>query len=149
MNEWLIARWNEKVKPDDEIWFLGDFAFCGTTKSTEILTRLKGRKNLILGNHDYGKKIDPFFETVQHYKSLRVNGQQIVLCHFPILSWDGMAHGSWHLHGHCHGSLVGGPFDVGLRLDVGVDCHDWYPVSYEDIRAIMNTRAFVKVDHHE
>lgn len=166
MNEGLIQRWNEKIKPDDEVWFLGDFAFCGVSKAVPILERLNGVKNAVLGNHDYKlfKKLDcpMFFKSVQHYKHLRVSlqyvdeeeqpqqyGQSIILCHFPILSWDGMAHGSWMLHGHCHGGLDHNLNATGLRLDVGVDSHNWYPISLEDVWAKLALRTVVPVDHHK
>jgi calcineurin-like phosphoesterase family protein len=155
MNEGLIQRWNEKIGGDDEVYFLGDFAFCGTQKARDILERLQGRKFWIRGNHDYGlsKKIDGYFEWVRDYYLLKVHDvhqdeedetkfhqyhQPIVLCHFPILSWDGLAHGSWHLHGHCHGSL---PTTKMKRMDVGVDTNNWYPYSYQDIKTVMIWRG--------
>lgn len=175
MNEWLISHWNVKVKPDDQVWHLGDFAFCGFEKYKEIVSRLNGQINLIVGNHDYGliKKIkewsgcgSPFdkVRSIQDYKMLRQNivyeddegenkqyAQPIVLCHFPILSWDGMAHGSWHLHGHCHGSIDRTWNSTGLRMDVGVDAEgiNWSPISLEEVQNRMALRTVVPVDHHK
>lgn len=164
MNELLIRNWNSKVKPDDEVWHLGDFAFCGWTKFIPILERLNGRKNWVLGNHDYGlfkkEEVRKHFEFVGDYKRLMIHDsyegnegeiqqyhQPIILCHFPILSWDGMAHGSWHLHGHCHGSL---PDTGGLRMDVGVDPMGYFPVSFEELKNKMALRTVVPSgDHHK
>lgn len=167
MNGWLIKRWNEKVKPEDEVWHLGDFAFCGSERFKEIVSQLHGRLNWVLGNHDYGLArkdwVKSKFESIQHYKFLRANityeddegetkqyPQPIVLCHFPILSWDGMAHGSWHLHGHCHGSIDRTWNSTGLRMDVGVDAegNNWSPVSLEEVQTRMALRTVVPVDHH-
>jgi calcineurin-like phosphoesterase family protein len=139
---------------------------------------LKGKKYLIRGNHDHKlcktKELTDYFEWVKDYYVLRVhdkyaNGiddseilqyhQSIVLCHFPILSWEGMQHGNWHLHGHCHDSL---PPTSQKRLDVGVDGNyhpndtntgvnpDKYlmPYSYKDVKEIMSKREFKPVDHH-
>ena len=159
MNEGLIRRWNEHILEDDMVYHLGDFAFCGTTKCADIFGKLKGRKFLIRGNHDGQSQCKPGWEWVKDYYSLRVQltyqdddgeekqyVQPIILMHFPILSWDGMAHGSWHLHGHCHGSLP----DTGvMRLDVGVDCNNWYPCSLDDIRKKMIMRSIIPVDHHK
>src|SRR3990167_8010996 len=101
MNKFLIARYNEKVQPDDEVWHLGDFAFCGRDKAIEILEQLNGHIHLVRGNHDGSlvNKIAPMFEEVLDYKLLKVHlnyeaddgetvqyHQPIVLCHFPILS---------------------------------------------------------------
>jgi calcineurin-like phosphoesterase family protein len=155
MNEMLIKRYNEVVKPDDLVYHLGDFAFCGSQKANAILEQLPGRKFWILGNHDMGlmKQVAHHFEWVRDYYKLKVEleregvkyVQPIVLCHFPILSWDNMSHGSWHLHGHCHGSLP----DSGVkRIDVGVDCHNWYPISLERVTKLMALRAVKPVDHH-
>lgn len=152
MNELLIEAWNECVRPQDTIWHLGDFAFCGKNKAIEILEQLNGHKNLVVGNHDYSlvKKIDVFFDEVVDYKMLKVHlnyqaddgeivqyYQPVVLCHFPLLSWDLMRHGSWHLHGHCHGTL---PKTAALRLDVGVDVHGYHPINTEQIQNILALR---------
>lgn len=165
MNELLIERWNEKIKTDDLVYHLGDFAFCGSSKAIAILQRLNGIKFWIRGNHDYGlaKKPDvsSFFQWTQDYYLLKVHDQfetddgeiqqyhqPIVLSHFPLLSWDGMAHGSWHLHGHCHGSIDNTFNAKGTRKDVGVDTNNLYPYSYEEIKKIMVMRSVIPVDHH-
>lgn len=104
------------------------------------------------------KQVAHHFEWVRDYYKLKTEieyqdddgefkkwVQPIILCHFPILSWDNMSHGSWHLHGHCHGSLP----DTGVkRIDVGVDCHNWYPISLEQVTKLMALRAVKPVDHH-
>ena len=158
MNKVLIERWNERIKKDDEVYFLGDLAFCGRDKAIAILEQLNGVKYWIRGNHDYdlAKKdgVSVFFEWVRDLYTLRVHDkdendtqyhQPIVLCHYPLLTWDGAAHGTWHLHGHCHGSLFQ---TQGSRLDVGVDTHNLYPYSYQEVKDFMKTREFVKIDHH-
>src|SRR5690606_13737518 len=120
-------------------------------------------KYWIRGNHDYSLAKKPevaeHFEWIRDYYMLRVhdkyeadNGdeqqfhQPIALMHFPILSWDGMHHGTWMLHGHCHGSL---PDTGGQRMDVGVDTNNLYPYSYEDVKKRMVLRTVVPVDHHK
>ena len=159
MNDGLIANWNWRVHQDDTVYFIGDFAFCGATKAQAIFDQLPGQKHLILGNHDYQttKKlpwlsikdyclIRPHIEYQDDEGEMCKTPHPIVLCHFPILSWDGMAHGSWMLHGHCHGSLA----DSGaLRLDVGVDAHNMQPISLEEVQTYMALRTVVPVDHHK
>ena len=160
MNALLVQRWNSAIGPEDEVYHLGDFAFCGKTKAIEILEQLNGKKHWILGNHDrqLGKKVGAFFDSIQDYKVLRVHDsyqtdegefqqyhQPIVLMHFPILSWENMQHGTWHLHGHCHGNLA--PTKA-CRMDVGVDTNNLFPYSYEQIKKIMVMRSIVPVDHH-
>lgn len=123
MDEALVNNWNAIVHPNDIIYHLGDFQF----KESGIAKRLKGRKCLVLGNHD--KSIDHnLFEWVKPYYELKEHN--IVLFHFPIESWNKKHHGSIHLHGHCHGSLK----SEGIkRLDVGVDCTNYKPISLDEI----------------
>lgn len=164
MNVGLISNWNSVVSPDDTVFFLGDLFFCGKQKAIDILSNLNGRIHWIAGNHDKGyvKKQDLLsrFEGVDKLKNIRIkcilerNGgivefdKKIVLCHFPLLSWEGLGGGSWHLHGHCHGSLrdqLGG-----LRMDVGVDCHaDYRPFSLDEVIDHMDSRKAEFVDHHK
>ena len=51
MDEAMIANWNARVKGDDTVYVLGDMFFRSTNAET-ILQRLKGKKRLIVGNHD-------------------------------------------------------------------------------------------------
>lgn len=161
MNAGLIANYRACVKPEDHVYHLGDFGFCGVDTGLEIIKQLPGRKHWILGNHDgkLARRAASYFEEVVPYKLLMEHikyeddegvPQQyhmpIVLFHFPITSWDGMGRGSFHLHGHCHGSL---PDTGSLRLDVGVDCWNMSPVSMETIQNEMALRTVVPVDHHD
>lgn len=166
MNEVLIARWNNYVRPEDTIYHLGDFAFCGKTRAQEVLEQLNGKKIWILGNHDYSlaDKVGVYFDEIYDYRVIRVHEKyqdddgewrqfhrKIVLCHFPIESWDGMGHGSWHLHGHCHGNLRN---QRGLRMDVGVDTNNLAPYSLDEITKVLTMRSVVlsndyqTPDHH-
>ncbi|WP_251982314.1 metallophosphoesterase [Methylobacterium sp. B1] len=52
-DETLIAAWNSVVRPADEVWHLGDFAYrCTQEHAQRCFDRLNGRKRLIRGNHD-------------------------------------------------------------------------------------------------
>jgi len=138
----MIAKWNERVGKDDVVWHLGDFGFHSTAEQLNpILGQLQGTINVVLGNHDYNPdlettaywRINQFFE----YKKILVNSQAIVLCHYPLQEWDGSFRGSWHLHGHSHNQWPQSPWK---RLDVGVDGHGFYPWSFEELKAVMDTR---------
>jgi len=73
MNEVMIRNWNERVTGADTVYILGDMFFrCNDAE--DILKRLKGKKRLIVGNHDgswmtkfdyerYFVSIDKFLET--------------------------------------------------------------------------------------
>ncbi len=81
--------------------------------------------------------------------NLTIEGQETRIClfHYPIGSWDKVHHGSWCLHGHCHGSYTHGR---GKILDVGIDgpISNLTPLSLDEIAAYMKTREVFVTDHH-
>jgi calcineurin-like phosphoesterase family protein len=155
MTETIIDRWNAVVLPGDTVFHLGDFAISRGKKHAEpvdnILARLNGQKWLISGNHDRDEvKKNPRWTMVKDYHEIRVDlggkhKQRIVLFHYAMRVWNQMHRGAWLLHGHSHGNL---PDIGGKSLDVGVDCHDFRPVSLAIIAGFMHHREIVLPDHH-
>lgn len=142
MDRTLIRNWNARVSPDDDIYILGDLTLKGPTLANALLEQLQGRKYLIRGNHDRFADRENFrrdaFVWVKDYFELCIQGNYFILCHYPLLSWNGMYRGSFQLHGHQHNkseyNLTNR--DAGVRrLDVGVDAHGMFPVSVEEILA--------------
>lgn len=144
MNEALIKNWNAKVKPQDTIYHLGDF--CMASEGQRILDRLNGKKHLVKGNHDKkGAKLNGW-ESVSDYLEFKHNKQLIVMSHYAMRVWNKSHYGSWMLYGHSHGSL---PDDPNAKsFDVGVDCHNYAPLSFSEVKAIMAKKNMVAVDHH-
>lgn len=119
----LIANWNETVSPQDEVWHLGDFAAKRNGLAEDILSRLNGRKHLIVGNNDPNDTTGAGgWHSVQHYAELMVDGRLLVLCHYPFRTWNQMGKKSINLHGHSHGRLKPMPrqFDVGWMREACV-----------------------------
>lgn len=143
MDEAIVARWNARIGPDDEVWHLGDVWVKGDRPPSELLPRLAGRKHLIIGNHDE-KRADvlealrPHFVEVAHIHTLEAGGQRIALCHYPLRDWWKMGDGAWHLFGHVHGELDAAPH--GRSMDVGVDSHGFAPVSLDEVAARLAPR---------
>lgn len=142
MDEALIQNWNRKVSPKDDIYILGDFTLKGPEKANGFLERLQGRKYLICGNHDgYADRASfrkELFLWVRDYYELMYRGRWFILCHYPLLSWNGMWRGAFHLHGHQHNHSGYNEYNrkMGIaRLDVGVDAQDMAPVSAEELLA--------------
>lgn len=146
MNEGLIESWNARVKPNDEIYHLGDFALGKSDTIEPLLKRLNGCKYLIVGNHDGAATTRAQgWNRVRHYDEIRIGGQLIVLCHYAMRVWCKSHRGSWHLYGHSHGSL---PDIGGKTIDVGVDVQNYEPISFDEVRCIMRDRDVIVVDHH-
>ena len=104
MNEALIAAWNERVHGNDTVYIVGDMFFhCADPES--ILKRLKGKKHLIVGNHDgswMGKvDLNRYFLSADHYLEISDGAHALTLCHYPMLTWK-HAKRSYMIHGHIH-----------------------------------------------
>ncbi len=85
MDKALIDNWNNTVSNDDLVWVLGDFALASRDYTKFIIKSLKGRKRLILGNHDrYNPEWyrEAGFEFVSPYPI--IIHDFIVLSHAPL-----------------------------------------------------------------
>ncbi len=154
MDREMISKWNETVPEDGIVFFLGDFSFHKQQVSKDILEQLNGKVILIKGNHD---KNPSYFKEIHNLLDIKVldnlNGfsdgfTHITLCHYPMAIWNKKHYGSWHLHGHSHGTykpvancsdhhFKGLPenlfFKYNKIIDVGVDVWNFRPVSYNQI----------------
>lgn len=155
MNEALIANWNGVVAKGDTVYVVGDLSFeRDSYKVAAMVGQLKGRKHLIRGNHDKHLDVDVMltvFDSVSDIKEVKVpNGegghQLIVLCHYALKVWNASHYASWHCFGHSHGNVPDDPDS--LSLDVGVDCWNYTPVSFEQIKERMALKTFKPIDGH-
>lgn len=150
MDEKMIAKWNARVKPDDLVYHIGDFSLVRDRDQVEnYIRRLTGHIHLVHGNHDRQQVLDArgFASRPTPYKEIKVGEQKIILCHYAFKVWNGSHRGSWNLHGHSHGNL-----DRDFKrkqLDVGVDCWNYQPISFEEIQQEMAKHKSESVDHHE
>ena len=135
MNEAIINNWNERIKPNDDVYHLGDFGLAPLFKLQEWFDRLNGQKHLILGNHDKDIKKVRGWVWIKDYHRLHIGEDRIILFHYGMRVWDRSHHGSIQLYGHSHGSLPGDS----QQLDVGVDCWNFRPVNLKEIKARLKT----------
>lgn len=132
MNNELVKRNNEIVGKDDFVIHAGDFCWKGNADFIRDLhKKLIGNHVFLRGSHDNwmnGSYHEIWEKTIE--------GQHIVVCHYAMRTWGKSHWNSWQLHGHSHGMLE----SIGKQYDVGVDCNNFYPVSFEQIVEIMKTR---------
>lgn len=86
MNAELIKRYNQVVKPEDTVLWLGDCFFCGRIKAKEIMDQLNGRKILILGNHDDAsltRMMKLGFVWACNEMRIKLGGHTVRICHYP------------------------------------------------------------------
>lgn len=142
MNEAMIERWNARVGVEDSIYFLGDFAMGRGVDEVfvrTIINQLNGFKIMILGNHDQPSKWGSGLASIvcdndirnvnivsDQICTVKIDGKQFVMCHYPLADWDNKHHGTIHLHGHVHTQFrtkaVHDMKQMG-RYDIGVDMY--------------------------
>jgi calcineurin-like phosphoesterase family protein len=167
MNEELIANWNKTISKDDIVFYLGDISFGNFTKTKESVDRLNGKIHFIMGNHDNWKIISKLdrFESVSGLMDIYVKDdeitdkklgsyQHIVLCHYPIVSWNRQHYGAWHLFGHTHhsfytkGNQINDELYKRKCLDMGTNGWGYYPASYDQVKKEMSTKI-IGTFHHD
>lgn len=141
MDAALIHGWNAVVAPGDAVYHLGDFCYRASRSAVAYRQKLNGKIHLIAGNHDTGTVKDhaDLFASVSQIKELTIEGQMLVLCHYPMREWPGFWRGAWHLFGHMHGRMDGET--IGRSLDVGVDSHHFRPIGMDRLRVLLGGRV--------
>jgi calcineurin-like phosphoesterase family protein len=152
----IIESWNSVVQPQDIVWHLGDVTVGGHGDDfLEAVRQLNGHKHLVTGNHDavwpahkdarkHQRKWMTVFESVQAFAKTRIEGETVLLSHFPY-SGDHTEvdrdtqfrlrdEGAWLLHGHLHSPERA---TSNHSVHVGLDAWDLKPVNSRDIGYLM------------
>jgi len=149
MNDTILFNHNTIVKPGDNFYFLGDFCF-DVRRAEEFLELMNGNLFFIKGNHDKNDTIKLYKQYgtyLGEQKKIKIGEQEIVLNHYSMNVWDKCHHGSWHLFGHSHGSLLDNPNS--LSFDVGCNIWGYEPLEFERVKEIMSHKTFKPIDHHK
>lgn len=130
MNHTMILNHNEVVSDNDNVVHVGDFALAPKPQVDDIIRQLKGDHIFILGSHDrwLGNRYP-----IQLWERM-IDDHCVVACHYAMRVWPKSHYGSWHVYGHSHGNLE----SLGKSYDVGVDNNNFYPVSFDQLKIIMD-----------
>ena len=150
MDSLIMMNWNATVRPEDTVYHLGDVVFYDTVAILPRLRTLAGKKYLVPGNHDKPGQLELLREVftilpplVEVVAKADGHGYHLSLCHYPMESWNRSGRGALMLHGHTHGRLEGNT----QRMDVGVDCWNFFPARLENI--LLRLKALQKYEKRE
>lgn len=115
MNDYMLEKWNQKVRNRDDVVILGDFSWGSAEQTNELLQKLHGKLYLIQGNHDRFYKNKGYdasrFVWIKPYAELNDKKRKVILCHYPIMCYnhqyrmDEAGKGkAYMLYGHVHDS---------------------------------------------
>ena len=144
-NNSIIDNINSLVRKGDVLWILGDFCWGNWKNGMDKATKEYRDKimvddvRLVRGNHDPEEVLSIFTKTYD-IVYVKLAGQGIMMCHYPMVSWKNREHYSWHIYGHCHSrneTWRETHMSNALACDVGVDCWDFKPVSFDQLKQKM------------
>lgn len=106
----IVSKWNKKIKEDDEVFILGDVAENDIDEVLCIIKSLKGKKHLIIGNHDEKflseYKSSHLFESIEFIKLIYDKGRKVALCHYPLMDWMEFNRQGMFVYGHIHNKTI-------------------------------------------
>lgn len=113
MHEYMIHKWNAKVRPKDEVIILGDVSMERGKRTSDILACLNGGLCLIIGNHDKylgDRRFDSSrFEWIKPYAEVHDDKRKVILSHYPVFCYNGQYRRdkegnakTYMLYGHVH-----------------------------------------------
>ena len=138
MNEEQIKRYNSLVTDEDTVYIAGDSMMgADMNAGLALLRRLKGKKYLVIGNHDTDARIEAYknsgiFEDVQFAYRLKVKGRTYLITHYPTITANGEDTRTVNLYGHTHQTFIHFE-DRKYMYHIGVDSNNCYPVNLNDI----------------
>lgn len=133
MHEYMIKQWNSVVKDNDNVYHLGDVTFKYDKEFNSLMSRLKGRKRLILGNHDKikGTNLMDWFEKLDLWKGFKEHN--FTATHIPLML-QSLRDGTYNVHGHVHQNSLNNP----NYINVSVEVRNYTPVHIDEIGAEIN-----------
>jgi calcineurin-like phosphoesterase family protein len=128
MNEFMIRSWNDTVGPEDHVYHLGDVYFGPDDAADDILSRLNGKKRLIVGNHDEIKSrvLQKHFQKMMLWRLFKEH--DILLTHVPIHQSE-IRKAKYNVHGHIHQNDA----PSSSHINVSVEKTGYRPILLDDI----------------
>ncbi len=139
MNDTLIKNWNKKIKKNDIVFHLGNFAWDPIT-ARQVLKKLKGKIWFLQGSHDAAlEEVIEDFPNAQFFSDsiMELPDFDTVICHYPLSVWNGKDSGTIHMHGH---TVFSHKTDLKIenRFNVCSDFWGFTPINYLTLKDFIN-----------
>jgi calcineurin-like phosphoesterase family protein len=149
MNEHIIAAHNTVVKPDDDVYVLGDLMLGDNEKGIECIKRMNGKHHIVWGNHDTSSRKTKYAELSNMVESnnvivLKYKKHHFYMSHYPTLTGnlenESLTQMTLNLFGHTH-QQTNFYMDMPYLYHCGVDSHNCQPVLLDDIIEEMHAKV--------
>ncbi|MBZ5973505.1 metallophosphoesterase family protein [Leuconostoc gelidum subsp. gasicomitatum] len=147
MDSYLETTWNNVVKDEDTVYFLGDLGmFRKKQDFIAQLTRLNGHIVFFKGNHDHSDQLKAavkasetgIVEVVDTAKAVKINGVQVWLSHYAI----DLPYPMLSVHGHIHEAEYqsDGMINLSLDSDYMQTRRFGAPISFDELTPLLVAR---------
>lgn len=155
-DETIVRNWNSIVKPEDEVYHLGDVMLIDSEKGIKYLKNLNGKIHLILGNHCTNTKIElykqcPNIVSIDYAKEIKIGKNYFWLCHYPTITANYDDNKPWakhliNIYGHTHQTEKFYRIKETSEINpymycVCLDAHNNRPVSIDEILLDIKTKV--------
>lgn len=146
-DETILDGINSLVGEHDILYHLGDFAFGVKEISVPKYRNLIKCKNIHIlnGNHDKYHVNKANFSSARDFFEGSFGKHYVVMCHYPLYSWNNAGRGSIHLHGHQH---LNGNLKTGRIKDLDIAGNNFKPYNLEELLDEMSKIPIWTPDHH-
>lgn len=126
MDEYMIARWNERVQSNERVYHCGDVVI--NRKFLSQLERLNGRIVLVKGNHDIYDLNDyrKYFDDIRSYVVSPKGGY--IASHVPLHE-SCIDRFGLNIHGHLHYNIINDP----RYINISVEQIQYAPISTDQL----------------
>jgi calcineurin-like phosphoesterase family protein len=127
MNELIVKNWNNIVSKKDAVYLLGDITM--EKKNYEIVSRLQGVINVVLGNHDERQHVKELLKYVNSVSGMIDYKNKVILTHCPVHPSQLEFRYSHNIHGHVHENSL----DDKRYINVCAEVIDYKPKLITDL----------------
>ena len=165
MNDYLISAYNSVVKPEDDVYVLGDLIL-GDVHNIDYVKQMNGKLHIVRGNHDTDNRWEEYSKLpnvveMQNAIYLKYKKHHFYLSHFPTLTGnlqkETITQMTLNLFGHTHQQTNFYNFvksddevvEILYMYHVGVDSHNCYPILLDEIILQMHDKYKESIDELE
>ena len=146
----IIKNWNKIIKPEDDVYILGDIMLNDNIHGIKCLVQLCGNIHIIRGNHDSEQRMELYKHCwnvveVCEAKFLHYKKYHIFLSHFPTITSNfdykkPLKSRCLNICGHSHTKNKWQDVDKGYIYHAELDAHDMKPVLLDSIITDFNIK---------
>lgn len=126
-DELIIKNWNNVISKRDNIFLLGDITM--EKKNYEILSRLKGQIDVVLGNHDQKQHVREMLKYVNSVSGMIDYKSMVIFTHCPIHVSQLEFRYKYNIHGHVHENSI----DDSRYINVCAEMINYTPVEFNKL----------------